>query len=244
MEPPGTAPGSDPPIMGAFIAIVRVAPDSVNIGAGTAGCKWTRRALDAMLEGYHEGTHVMKILLVLAHPRQTSLCHAAARAFADAATDAGHQIDWADLAAERFDPVLHEADEPDWDNPAKIYSQEVQAEMARIERNEATVMLFPVWWWSMPALLKGWIDRVWNNGWAYGGANYPHAKVQMLAVAGGDAASFAKRGYDQAMVVQLETGILRYCGVQEPSLHMLYDSFDPEGRSALLAKAAELGARF
>jgi len=40
--------------------------------------------------------------------------------------------------------------------------------MARIERNDAIAMFFPVWWWSMPATLKGWIDRVWNHGWAYG----------------------------------------------------------------------------
>ena len=186
----------------------------------------------------------MKILLVLAHPRPTSLSHAAAQAFADAATAKGHQIEWADLAAEHFDPVLREADEPEWDNPSKVYSPEVQAEMARIERNEATVIIFPVWWWSMPALMKGWIDRVWNNGWAYGGSNYPHAKVLMLAVAGGSATSFAKRGYDQAMLVQLETGILRYCGVADTALHMLYGSFDAAGRDALLAKAADLGAGF
>ncbi len=184
----------------------------------------------------------MKILLVTAHPRPTSLCHATAQAFAKAAEAAGHLVQRADLAAEGFDPVLREADEPDWDNPDKVYSPEVQAEIARIEANEATVMVFPVWWWSMPALLKGWIDRVWNNGWAYGGATYPHAKVLMLAVAGGSATSFAKRGYDAAMLTQIETGILRYCGVQDPALHMLYDSFEPEGRTALLAKAAEIGA--
>lgn len=187
----------------------------------------------------------MNILLVLAHPRPTSLCHAAARAFATTAEAAGHQIEWADLAAEGFDPVLREADEPDWDNPAKVYSPQVQAEMARVGRNQATVMVFPVWWWSMPALMKGWVDRVWNHGWAYGGgATYPHAKVAMLAIAGGAAASFTKRGYDEAMVVQLETGILRYCGVTDTALHMLYDSFEAEGRTALLANATALGATF
>lgn len=187
----------------------------------------------------------MKILLVVAHPRTGSLTHAVASAFAAAAEAAGHQVEWADLAAEGFDPVLREADEPDWDDYAKSYSPEVRAEMARIERNAATVMVFPVWWWSMPALMKGWIDRVWNNGWAYGGgARYPHERVDMLAVAGGKQASFAKRGYDGAMVVQLETGILRYCGVTDARLHMLYDSFEEDGRRALLARAAEIGAKY
>lgn len=187
----------------------------------------------------------MKILLVVAHSRPGSLTHAVARTFAEAAGAAGHGVEWADLAAEGFDPVLREADEPDWDDRSKVYSGEVQAEMARIARNEATVMVYPVWWWSMPALMKGWIDRVWNHGWAYGGgATYPHARVDMLAVAGGTQASFAKRGYDQAMVVQLETGILRYCGLAEPRLHMLYDSFEEEGRRALLAAAAALGREY
>lgn len=186
----------------------------------------------------------MRILLVVAHHRPGSLTHAVARRFAEGAGAAGHLVEWADLAAEGFDPVLQAEDDPDWDDPSRVYSAGVQAEMARVERNEATVMVFPVWWWSMPALLKGWIDRVWNHGWAYGGAKYPHGKETMLAVAGGDAASFAKRGYDQAMVVQLETGILRYCGVAEPALHVLYDSFEDEGRAKMLARAAELGAGF
>lgn len=187
----------------------------------------------------------MRILLVLAHPRAGSFCHATAEAFRDAALRAGHQVEWADLAAEGFDPVLYEADEPDWDRPDKVYSAAVRAEMARVERNEATVMVYPVWWWSMPALMKGWIDRVWNHGWAYGGgATYPHAKVAMLAVAGGGQAGFVKRGYDQAMVVQLETGILRYCGVSDPQLHLLYDSFEADGRAQILARAAALGAAF
>ena len=186
----------------------------------------------------------MKILLVVAHPRNSSLTHAVARAFADAAALRGHVVEWADLAAEGFDPVLGEADEPDWGRPDKVYSAAVQAEMARVGRNEATVLVFPVWWWSMPALLKGWIDRVWNNGWAYGDRTYPHAKVWMLAVAGGTAASFAKRGYDTAIQVQLETGILNYCGATDTALHMLYDSFSAEGQAAALDRSAELGASF
>src|SRR5262245_29894305 len=104
----------------------------------------------------------MKVLLVSAHVRDSSLTRAVADAFAAEGAENGHEVERADLMAEGFDPVLREVDEPDWDNPDKRYSVEVQREMARIERNEATVMVFPVWWWSMPALLKGWIDRVWN----------------------------------------------------------------------------------
>ena len=109
----------------------------------------------------------MKILLVSTHVRPDSLTMAAAQAFAQSAIANGHEIEWAKLVEEGFDPVLREPDEPDWDDPDKIYSEEVIREMRRIERNVATVMVFPVWWWSMPAILKGWFDRVWSPKFAF-----------------------------------------------------------------------------
>ncbi len=188
----------------------------------------------------------MKLLIVVAHPRRVSLTWAVADAFADAVVGRGHCIEWADLTAEGFDPRLPPEDEPDWDDYAKTYSPAVQAEMARILRNEATVMVWPVWWWSMPALMKGWIDRVWNNGWAYGGgAAYPHATVWSLAVAGGNKASFAKRGYDAAIATQIETGILRYCKIASPRQEVLYGSLDgAEATAAIVAQARSLGEAF
>jgi NAD(P)H dehydrogenase (quinone) len=184
--------------------------------------------------------------MVVVHPRPDSLTLAVARAFAGVAEARGHRLHWADLHAEGFDPVLRATDEPDWDDPAKLYSPEVRVEMARIEAAEATVIVFPVWWWSMPAMLKGWIDRVWNHGWAYGdGARYPHRKFWMLAVAGGTDAQFAKRGYDTAMATQIETGVLRYCGVEDARLAMLYGTLEGEDAiAAVLDQARRLGAEF
>jgi len=187
----------------------------------------------------------MKILLVTAHPRPESLTHAVAKVFADAARSKGHEIEAADLMAEGFDPVLREPDEPDWGNPDKRYSDAVLHEMTRIERNEATVMVFPVWWWSMPALLKGWIDRVWKHGWAYGDKTYPHKRAWMLAIAGSSAEAYAKRGYDGAMRTTLDVGILDFCGITETRLELLFGAVEgapyPE---EILAKARQLGSEF
>lgn len=184
----------------------------------------------------------MKTLLVIAHPRPTSLTHACASAFMDAAT--GHPFEIADLYAEGFDPALPPEDEPDWNAP-KTYSPAVQAEMARVERNEATVMVYPVWWWSMPAMLKGWIDRVWNRGWAYGGAAFPQRRVWSIGIAGGDQASFVKRGYDRAMQVQIDVGILQYCGVAEARHELVYGTLDGDmAVAAALARMQELGREF
>lgn len=187
----------------------------------------------------------MNTLLVLAHPRRTSLTAQVAEAFMAAAQENGHRFELADLHVEGFDPVMQEDDEPDWDNPDKVYSQAVRREMERVERNEATVMVFPVYWWSMPALLKGWIDRVWNNGWAYGARKFPHRCAWMIGVAGGLEASYAKRGYDTAMSIQLDIGILDYCGVAERRLEMLWGSIEGEPYpKEILSRAALLGREF
>jgi NAD(P)H dehydrogenase (quinone) len=58
----------------------------------------------------------VKTLLVIAHPRRSSLTGQAADAFSEAAQANGHAFELADLARERFDPVLREADEPDWND--------------------------------------------------------------------------------------------------------------------------------
>jgi putative NADPH-quinone reductase len=187
----------------------------------------------------------LRTLLVICHPRESSLTRQAADAFSEAAVANGHEVEWADLAREQFDPVLREADEPDWDDPEKVYSEEVQREMRRIERNEATVMIFPIYWWSMPALLKGWIDRVWNNGWAYGERKFPQRRVWMIGIAGGLENSFVKRGYDTAIETQLNVGILDYCGVQERRLQLLYGAIEGAAYPPqILSQARELGREF
>jgi NAD(P)H dehydrogenase (quinone) len=182
----------------------------------------------------------LRILLVFSHPRQDSLTHAVAEAFCAGALDEGHEVEWADLYREGFDPLLYEPDEPDRSVIGKRYS-----EMARVDRNEAIVMIFPVWWWSVPAMLKGWIDRVWNRDWAYGARSLPHKYGLMIGVASSSAASFAKRRYIDAMRIQLETGTMAYCGIANSRLELLYESTrNPSVSADLVRRAHELGKLF
>lgn len=187
----------------------------------------------------------MKILLVIAHPRQNSLTHQAAHAFADAAKTNGHEVEFADLVAENFDPVLKTEDEPDWSGRDIDFADDVRREMARVERNDATVLFFPVWWWSMPAILKGWIDRVWAQNWAFGRKTYPHSKVLMVGIAGATEDDYRKRGYDVSFHTQLKVGILDYCSVKEGKVEILYGSLEGEAQAAaIVTNSAELGTTF
>ncbi len=113
----------------------------------------------------------MKVLVVICHPRRDSLTGAMADAFIDGLMQYGHEVEIADLHAEDFDPHMPIADEPDYADPSKIHSEAVRDELARIEHHDDIALFFPVWWWSVPAMLKGWIDRVWNFYWAYGWAD-------------------------------------------------------------------------
>ena len=162
----------------------------------------------------------MKILLVLCHPRANSLTSQIAEAFSEGATKAGHHVELLDLYKENFDPVLRIEDEPN-DEELENYSLEVQSEFKRLNNNAAVVMVFPLWWWSLPAMLKGWIDRVWNYGLMYGSNQHNVKKGLMIALAGASDETFNKRDYDSAINTNLDVGILDFCGVKDSEVVIL-----------------------
>jgi NAD(P)H dehydrogenase (quinone) len=187
----------------------------------------------------------MKVLVVFDHPRRDSFCGAVLDQFVSGLQAAGHTPEIADLRREGFDPRLPIADEPDWDDGTKVYSAEVLQEQARISRNDALAFVFPIWWWSFPATTKGWIDRVWNNGWAYGDKKLPHEKALLLGTASGDEAGYLKRGYDTAMRTQIVTGMMNYCGIADASLEFFFDVMaSTSAREDMLKRAQALGAAF
>lgn len=187
----------------------------------------------------------MKVLVVFDHPRRESFSGAVLDAFVAGLEDAGHSAEIADLQSENFAPPMPPIDEPDWENDAKRYSDAVLGEQARIERNDAIAFVFPVWWWSFPATTKGWIDRVWSNGWAYGAQTFPHDTALLIGIAGTDEDGYRKRGYHEAMRTQLVTGIMDFCGIPNADLKLLFGALDGDAERRLhLETARELGRDF
>ncbi len=170
----------------------------------------------------------MKILLVFCHPRESSLTGEIARSFQLGAIQAGHEVEFVDLYREDFDPILYEHDEPS-DGTLESYSEDIQTEFLRINRNEAVVMVFPVWWWSMPAMLKGWIDRVWNYGLTYGPASHNIRKGLIIGLTGATTKDLQKRDYDTAIKTTLDIGILDFNSI--PSTQMVIMDGTSEGES-------------
>ncbi|MGE7418744.1 NAD(P)H-dependent oxidoreductase, partial [Methylobacterium tarhaniae] len=85
---------------------------------------------------------------------------------------AGHRVEVIDLYAEGFDPVLS-ADERSSYYDRSIGTDAVARHITALRNAEALVFVYPTWWFGMPAMLKGWIDRIWLPGIAFrlGGPN-------------------------------------------------------------------------
>jgi len=105
----------------------------------------------------------MNILVILAHPHPASFNHAIAAQTVATLKDHGHTVFFHDLYAEGFDPVLPAAEIPE-DGPVPPLIQEHCRELAQAD---GIVIVHPNWWGHPPAILKGWVDRVFRPGVAY-----------------------------------------------------------------------------
>ncbi|TDQ41150.1 NAD(P)H oxidoreductase [Aureibacillus halotolerans] len=167
----------------------------------------------------------MNVLVIVAHPRESSLTIQLAKRFIEGLEAGGHCGDILDLYRDEFDPVLREADEPDWNASKQQYSPVVQKEIHRMNSYDGLAFIFPLWWWSMPAIMKGYIDRVWNYSNAYGpGGSLPHQHISWISLAGAPVERFEKRGYDQMMRHYFNVGLADYCGIPSSSFHLLYET--------------------
>lgn len=103
-----------------------------------------------------------RILVILGHPAANSLCGAMADAYAESATKAGHEVRVIRLGELAFDPILHEG-------YGRIQALEpcLQAAQADILWAQHLVFVYPIWWGALPALLKGFFDRVLLPGFAF-----------------------------------------------------------------------------
>lgn len=173
----------------------------------------------------------MSTLIVTAHPDADSLTHEAARRLHER-LGAEHAT-LAHLAQEGFDPRFTIADRRAYVDAATPPPEpDVEAEQRRIDEADHLVLVFPLHWWSLPAQLKGWIDRVFVRGWAFAlddGRIVPMLQrltIHLLPVAGFGAEPFARHGYQRALSTQVEHGIVEYVGSRVGVTAIVHDSDD------------------
>ncbi|MEI6492068.1 MAG: NAD(P)H-dependent oxidoreductase [Verrucomicrobiota bacterium] len=178
----------------------------------------------------------MKVLIVHAHHEPKSFCSALARQAEATFKAQGHTVDFADLYAERFNPVSDRRNftsvkDPDYlkQQVEEAYATEVggfapdlEKEIKRLEACDMLIFSYPLWWFGMPAILKGWVDRVFASGRIYGGGKLyenglgnSQKRALVLMTTGGGEVAYGGRGFNpplETLMAPVNHGIFWFNG--------------------------------
>lgn len=210
----------------------------------------------------------MKILLVFAHPELHSLSGALRNVAVEELEAQGHEVRVSDLYAQNWKSTVDRADFPALPAEERLVpvaaskqafagntlTDDVEAEIDSLRWADVLILQFPLWWFSMPAILKGWVDRVFAYGFAYGvgehserrwGDRYGEGtlsgkRAMLIVTAGGWEEHYSPRGVNgpiEDLLFPINHGILYYPGydVLPPFVVYRTDRFD----EAAFSRAAE-----
>ncbi|MBT2483879.1 MULTISPECIES: NAD(P)H-dependent oxidoreductase [unclassified Microbacterium] len=204
---------------------------------------------------------------VYAHPQAASLNRQLFDAGVEALADR-YRVQTSDLYGQGFDPLLSQRDIAGRPgnivdlmgevNESGLVPDDVRLEQQKLEAAELLVFQFPLWWYGAPAILKGWFDRVFTNGFAYGGVDavtglplrygdggLTGKRALIIVTAGEDPRSIGSRGISgdlDALLFPLTHGTLWYTGIESLDLHVIYDA-DTLDDDAVKAERDRLTAR-
>lgn len=197
----------------------------------------------------------MNVLLVYAHPEPVSLNGALKSFIVDRLQRAGHAVQVSDLYAMRWKAQVDADDHVGRDGSVPFQasldsreafsngaqSDDIADEQDKLRWADVLILQFPLWWFSMPAILKGWVDRVYAYGFAYGvgehsdrhwgdryGEGAMSGKRAMLVVtAGGWESHYGPRGINgsiEDVLFPIQHGVLFYPGFDVLPPHVIYRS--------------------
>jgi putative NADPH-quinone reductase len=178
----------------------------------------------------------MHVMVTLDHPWPQSFNHTILNVVVTALRANDHTVDVLDLHREHFDPVLH-VEELAVYKTGKYLDPKVGEYQRRIQQADHLVYIFPVWWEVMPALLKGFFDKVFLPEWAFAEAD---AAPLLTHIRG--ATAITTMGSPRPIYTSVEAvlckGILEFCGVQQTRWFNLCDVgvIAPEPRQAWLSE--------
>ena len=201
----------------------------------------------------------VNVLIIYAHPEPTSFAGAMKNVAVSALTAAGHRVEVSDLYAEGFNPVAGRHDFKNAADPVRFHYQSEQLnasrtngfaadlvrEQDRLMRADLLVFIFPLWWGGVPAIVKGWFDRVCAYGVAYAdGRRYERGyfvgrRALLALTTGGTIRRFSADGsYGEMRHVlhSIQRCMLEYLGLEtlEPFVAYAAPRVDPTVRTEYL----------
>lgn len=171
----------------------------------------------------------MKHLIIYAHPNQESLNNLFKQTVEKILHQGNNEIVVRDLYELNFNPVLSLTDMRG--QQAGVVTEEIIKEQEFISWSDTITFIYPIWWTGMPAIMKGYIDRVFSYGFAY---RYDQGiqkglltgkSVYIINSHGKSKSEYAEIGMDQALTLTSDHGIYTYCGL-EIKQHFFFDRAD------------------
>jgi putative NADPH-quinone reductase len=159
----------------------------------------------------------MNIHIIIDHPWRGSFNYAILEAFSEGLDQAGHSIDLLDLNQEEFNPVFSAAELALYANGGSL-DPNIDNYQQRLMAADFLAMIFPIWWYVMPARLKGWMDKVLLPGFAFSKGQYPepmlkHIKGGMILTTSAVSNEVIRETYHNALDWVLCKGTLAFCGI-------------------------------
>ena len=180
-------------------------------------------------------------LVVYAHPNPKSFNHAILESVGERLGELNRTYDVRELYALKFNPVLA------GDDFAALQKgklpQDIQTEQEYIRNAKTLLFIYPIWWFGMPAVLKGYIDRVFSYGFAYDidpkiglRGLLRDKKVMIINTTGGPEANYQKFGFNDALKKTTEVGTFELCAMKVVMHKYFYGvpSVTDEARKAML----------
>ncbi|MDQ0593644.1 putative NADPH-quinone reductase [Chryseobacterium ginsenosidimutans] len=205
----------------------------------------------------------MKVLIVLAHPEEKSFNAALYQQAVKTLKKAGYEVRTSDLYKIGFQPVsgkenftqlnntefFKQQDEEVSALQQNTFSSDIVAEQEKVEWCDIMIWQFPLYWFSVPAILKGWIDKVFSMGKFYDNGRifdngFSVGKKAMLSVtAGGPEKNYSKEKYGDinAILFPIHRGVFEFLGFStlQPQVAYSVERLSNEERALLLNKWTE-----
>jgi NAD(P)H dehydrogenase (quinone) len=189
----------------------------------------------------------MKTVIVYAHPNPASFNHAVLEILQEKLAAPGHDVAVRDLYAGGFDPLLKASDFEAFQKGT--VPPDIRTEQDLIREAGLLCFVFPVWWFQMPAVLKGYVDRVFSRGFAYDvdpekglTGLLDGKKCMVVKTTGGPEEQYEANGLSEALHRTLIAGNFEFCGLEVVLHHTFYavPFVDRAAREAMLAQFREM----
>ena len=192
----------------------------------------------------------MNVLIIYAHPNPRSFNQAILETVDAALSERGHATRIHDLYQMQFRAVLDGEDLlRNWRGDL---APDTRREQDAVQWAQGLVLIYPIWWFGPPAILKGWIDRVFTRKFAFDfGPDgmkglLTHERALILNTLGGDEATYQQEHWHELLVRPMAEGVLGACGVRNVVHRAFYQvpSVSHAERQAMLEEVRALAAAF